>query len=102
MAGKRVLGSRFEVPPKRPKPHYAEARCVLCGREVTVRGPTTAGAVDALRYQCLRGGWRTILLPEGGRSILRRRAMVCRRCYGALRPVSRSKPARKAIQFDAW
>lgn len=126
MASKRALGSRLEATPsndqgvvadggvrlvrvgrRSPKVsakvawrHYAEARCVICGREVTVKAPTTSGAIQALYVHCVREGWRTLLLPKGRRGP--RRVMVCRRCGGAIRPISRFMPARTAIQYDTW
>lgn len=126
MTARRVLGSRLEATPsndqgvvtdggvqlvrvgrrspkvaaKRARPRYAEARCVICGREVTVKAPSTSGAIQALYVHCVREEWRTLLLPKDWRGP--RRVMVCRRCGGAIRPISRFMPARTAIQYDTW
>ena len=79
---------------------YAEARCVVCGCEVTSKARTTSGAIQALYVRCVREGWRTLILPKGGRGS--RRRMVCRRCSGAIRLISRFMPARTAIRYDTW
>ena len=89
--------------PCSPEGHYrAEARCVVCGHEEVVESDSTSGAIRFLRALCVRGKWRTLLLPSGrirgGPS--RRRVMVCPRCYGQLRVVSARSPVRRAIAFD--
>ncbi len=81
-------------------PFLAEARCVVCGREATVRAKSTSLAVKGLRVVCVKEGWKTVMLPKGMRGP--RRRMVCRRCSGRMRPVSARAPAHKACAYDAW
>jgi hypothetical protein len=95
---KRALGSRLEV---RPAPYYAEIRCVICGRELTVKAASsTSEAIRSLHKMSVLGNWWTMLLPKGMRG--HRRVMVCGRCKIQLKPVSVRAPSRTAIRFDTW